>query len=77
MDDDVKINSAVDAVRCLFLHKELQHLGHKAAGGRWRDKAMSWLEQVSAANPPPRQCRSMEENLDESCRDADIPNEVI
>ncbi len=39
--------TAVEAVRYLFLAKELRRLGQTHAADRWQAKAMSWLERLS------------------------------
>lgn len=35
--------SAVDAVRCIFLARELRKLGHVEAAERWEAQAGDWL----------------------------------
>lgn len=40
-------SSAVEAVRYLFLSRELRRLGQVEAADRWQAKAVAWLGRVS------------------------------
>ena len=42
--------SAVEAVRYLFLAKELRRLGQDSAADRWQAKAMAWLARLDSPN---------------------------
>ena len=42
--------TAVEAVRYLFLAKELRRLGQAQAADRWYDLAVAWLERFSASH---------------------------
>jgi hypothetical protein len=54
MKNEIEVTSAVDVVRCLFLARELERLGHVEAGRRWRELAVTWLARCSGhgAAPP-------------------------
>ena len=41
--------NAVEAVRYLFLAKELRRLGQTQAADRWQAKAAAWLNRLSAS----------------------------
>ncbi len=43
MNEPTEANSAIDAVRCLYLAKEAQRRGDKETAKRWRDKAVAWM----------------------------------
>lgn len=42
--------TAVDAVRYLFLARELRSLGEAQAADRWQAQATAWLERLSLSN---------------------------
>ncbi len=46
MQDRPHANSAVDAVRCLYLAKVAERDGHPDAAGRWKEMATRWLKHL-------------------------------
>lgn len=50
---DDKAVSAVEAVRYLFLAKELRRLGQSQAADRWQAKATAWLQRLSSGESEP------------------------
>ncbi len=46
MQDTLAANSATDAVRCLYLARMVERLGHSKAARRWYEKAGRWLERI-------------------------------
>jgi hypothetical protein len=44
MHDSPQVNSAIDAVRCLYLAKVAEREGHPEAAQRWRQLADDWLK---------------------------------
>lgn len=46
MNDPTETNSAIDAVRCLYLAKEAQRRGDEVTAKRWRDKALAWMARL-------------------------------
>jgi hypothetical protein len=46
MHDNPPVNSAVDAVRCLYLAKVAEQKGHPDAANRWRQMANGWLDRL-------------------------------
>ena len=61
MQDSPQVNSAIDAVRCLYLAKVAEQKGHPEAAGRWQEMANRWLnrlepgaERSGLCSPPDR-----------------------
>ena len=48
MNDPAGAACATDAVRCLYLARVTERLGHPTAARRWYEKADRWLETVGA-----------------------------
>jgi hypothetical protein len=48
MHDTPQINSAIDAVRCLYLAKVTEQKGHPDAAGRWQQMADGWLDRLES-----------------------------
>ena len=46
MHDSPQANSALDAVRYLYLAKVAEREGHADAAGRWRQMADGWLDRL-------------------------------
>ena len=46
MQDSPEANSAVDAVRCLYLAKVAERRGHPEAAQRWQQMATNWLNRL-------------------------------
>ena len=44
MNDSTDAARATDAVRCLYLARVAERLGHAKAARRWREKADRWLK---------------------------------
>ncbi len=44
--DDARACCATDAVRCLYLARVAERLGHPTAARRWYQKADRWLETI-------------------------------
>lgn len=44
MHDTPQVNSAVDAVRCLYLARIAEQKGHPDAAQRWQQMASGWLK---------------------------------
>ena len=46
MHDSPQVNSAIDAVRCLYLAKVAEQKGHPDAAQRWQQMATRWLNRL-------------------------------
>ena len=46
MQDTPQVNSAIDAVRCLYLAKVTDQKGHPDAAHRWQQMATRWLNRL-------------------------------
>ena len=46
MHDSPQVNSAIDAVRCLYLAKVAEQKGHSEAAQRWQQMANGWLSRL-------------------------------
>ena len=46
MHDSPQVNSANDAVRCLYLAKVAEQKGHSDAAQRWQQIATRWLNRL-------------------------------
>ncbi len=46
MHDSPQVNSAVDAVRCLYLARVAEQKGNQTAAQRWHQMAVQWLDRV-------------------------------
>jgi hypothetical protein len=46
MHDSPQVNSAIDAVRCLYLAKVTEQKGHPDAAHRWQELATRWLNHL-------------------------------
>ena len=44
MHDTPQANTAIDAVRCLYLARVAEQRGHPDAAGRWQQMASGWLK---------------------------------
>jgi hypothetical protein len=55
MHDSPQVNSAIDAVRCLYLAKVTEREGHPEAAQRWQQMAEGWLGRLE---PNTEQCGS-------------------
>ncbi len=52
MNDSTDAACATDVVRCLYLARVAQRLGHPVAAGRWLKKAERWLETIGLLIAP-------------------------
>jgi hypothetical protein len=52
MQDTPQVNSAIDAVRCLYLAKVAEQKGHPEAAQRWQQLADSWLVRLGTNSTP-------------------------
>ncbi len=52
MNDSTDAACATDVVRCLYLARVAQRLGHPKAAGRWLKKAERWLETFGLLKAP-------------------------
>ena len=46
MQDSPQVNSAIDAVRCLYLARVAEQKGHPDAARRWQQMATRWLKRL-------------------------------
>ncbi len=46
MNDSSDAACATDVVRCLYLARVAERLGHRNAAGRWYEKADRWLKTI-------------------------------
>ncbi len=46
MNDSTNAACAMDVVRCLYLARVAERLGHRKAARRWLKKADRWLETI-------------------------------
>jgi hypothetical protein len=46
MQDSIRVNSAIDAVRCLYLARVAEQKGHLDAARRWQEMATRWLNRL-------------------------------
>jgi hypothetical protein len=58
-NDNPRANSAVDAIRCVYLARIAAQGGHQEAARRWRQMATAWLSRfqrsTSRNNPSKRE----------------------
>jgi hypothetical protein len=52
MDDIPQVNSAIDAVRCLYLARVSKQRGHADAAQRWQQLAEGWLNRLERSYRP-------------------------
>jgi hypothetical protein len=46
MDEELKILSAVDAIRCLYLARAFERKGDVEAARRWEAAAQQWMKSL-------------------------------
>ena len=46
MPDTPQVNSAIDAVRCLYLSRVAEQKGHADAAQRWQQLGTRWLNRL-------------------------------
>jgi len=49
MQDSPQVNSATDAVRCLYLARVTEQKGQQEAARRWQQMAEGWLNRLEPA----------------------------
>ena len=47
MHDIPQVNSAIDAVRCLYIARVAEQKGHPEAAQRWQEMADGWLDHLA------------------------------
>ena len=52
MQDSPQVNSALDAVRCLYLARVAEQKGHQEAARRWELMADGWLKHLEPNTAP-------------------------
>jgi hypothetical protein len=52
MHDNPQVNSAIDAVRCLYLARVAERKGQPEAARRWRELAEDWLKRLQPGADP-------------------------
>ena len=53
MQDDPVANSAVEAVRCMFLARVLEKRGFSKAARHWEARAGGWLKKAEGGRDAP------------------------
>ena len=61
MEDMPQVNTAVDAVRCLYLAQVAEQAGKLEAAQRWRELADNWVSHVYSE--PSGRSHTWSENL--------------
>ena len=46
MQNDLQANSAIDAIRCVYLARTAREKGREEAARRWQQMATSWLKTL-------------------------------